>query len=190
MKKLLLFALFTVFALTTSQSQEVRFGAKGGLNISKLGGDTNTFDPGLKSGFHIGGLAEISFSEKFALQPELLYSAEVYEYGATTGFVSYDSKVSYIRIPILAKYYIIDGLSAEAGPVFGTLLSAKIEDVDVKDGFKSFDTGLAIGASYELNMGLFFSARYNIGLMDINDVDGYDLKNHANTFHISVGYFF
>jgi|SRR5690554_2516367 len=188
MKKSLLFVFFAVFMLTTSQSQEVRFGAKLGLNVSKVGGDTDMGDFGLKSGFHIGGLAEISFSEKFALQPELLYSSEVYEFGSI--LTSVDVKASYIRLPILAKYYIIDKLSAEAGPSFGTLMSAKVKDEDVKDGFSSFDTAIALGASYHLDMGLFFSLRYNLGLTNINDVEGSNVKNQGNTFHVSAGYFF
>ena len=43
-------------------------------NFATLGGDTEDLD-GLTS-FHVGGVAEISFSEKFSVQPELLYSAQ------------------------------------------------------------------------------------------------------------------
>ncbi len=187
MKKFLLI-VFSLFVFATIQSQEVNFGAKIGLNVSKVGGDTDMGDFGLKSGFHIGGLAEISFSEKFALQPELLYSFEVYEFGSI--LQSVDVKSSYIRVPILAKYYIIERLSAEAGPSFGALVSAKVKDVDVKDDFNSFDAAIALGASYHLDMGVFFSLRYNLGLTNMNDVEGFNVKNQANTFQVSAGYFF
>ena len=189
MKRLLLIAAFAVFTFTTAQSQEVRYGVKAGLNMASLGGDTNgNISFGVRNSFHVGGLAEISFSEKFALQPEVLYSSEGYDF-STLGS-SYDGKLDYIRVPVLAKYYIIEGLSAEAGPVFGVLVSAKNGDVDVKDNLKTFDTALAFGASYRLNMGVFFSARYNLGLMNINDVDGSNVKNQSNVFQLSAGYSF
>lgn len=188
MKKLLLFTALVACTFTTVQSQEVRFGAKIGINIASLGGDsTGNLSLGAVTAFHLGGLAEISLSEKFALQPELLYSFEGFDNSAIGN--SYTMKLDYIRVPVLAKYYIIDNLSAEAGPTFGVLVSAKADDVDVKDSFKSFDTALSLGASYSLDMGVFFSLRYNLGLLDISD-DGSSLKNQMNVFQVSAGYMF
>ena len=40
MKKLLLFTAVALFALTSVQSQEFRLGAKAGLNVATLGGDS------------------------------------------------------------------------------------------------------------------------------------------------------
>lgn len=201
MKKILLFAAFAVFAFTTAQSQEIRFGAKGGVNIASLGGDSysGVGSLGSRTSFHIGGLAEIPLSEKFALQPEILYSSE----GSNWGWgLSGDTQLDYIRIPVLAKYYIIEGLSAEAGPSFGVLVSAKMDgkdklgNFDVKDLYKNFDASFAIGATYRLDMGVFFSLRYNKGLLNIrSDSDYYSgysgsYKNQSNVFQISAGYSF
>src|SRR5690554_2775215 len=187
MKKILLFAAFAVFAFTTTQSQEIRFGAKASLNIASLGGDgIGAGSLGSRTSFHIGGLAEIPLSEKFALQPEILYSSEGADW--SWGLGSNNIKLDYIRIPVLAKYYIIEGLSGELGPNFGVLASAKAGDEDVKDGMNSFDVGLAIGASYRLNMGVFFSLRYNKGFMNVHDDS--DLKQQSNVFQISAGYSF
>ncbi|TXD67771.1 PorT family protein, partial [Aequorivita lipolytica] len=41
-----------------------------------------------------------------------------------------------------------------------------------------------------LNMGVFFSLRYNKGLLDVNDIDGYNGKNQNNVFQVSAGYSF
>ena len=40
MKKLLLFTAVALFAFTSVQSQEFRLGAKAGLNVASLGGDS------------------------------------------------------------------------------------------------------------------------------------------------------
>lgn len=195
MKKLLLITAVVILSFTTAQSQELRLGAKLGLNVASLGGDSyGVGSLGSRTSFHIGGLAEIPLMGKFALQPEILYSSE----GSDWSFGSAEDnlKLDYIRVPVLAKYYIIEGLSAEAGPVFGVLVGAKSdEDDDIKDNYKTFDAAFGIGATYRLNMGVFFSLRYNKGLLNVNEKyeeNGvtYDYKNQSNVFQVSAGYSF
>ncbi len=203
MKKLLLFTAVAFFAFTTAQSQEFRIGFKGGVNIATLGGDTFYGSLNTRASFHIGGLVEIPLVGKFSIQPELLYSSQGSKYDYYGGLFddSFDGavKLDYISIPVMAKFYIIEGLSAEAGPVFSILVSAKeddfnddgdVESFDAKEDYKSFDAAIAIGASYRLDMGVFFSLRYNKGLLDINDIDGYNGKNQNNVFQVSAGYSF
>lgn len=62
-------------------------------------------------------------------------------------------KLDYINLPILAKYYIIEGLSAEAGPLFGLLMTTNAAD---DNRFKKIDVAFAIGASYKPNENIFF----------------------------------
>lgn len=187
MKKILLTA-FAVAAFGVAQAQEeMSFGAKAGLNIANLGGDAET--DGSLMGFHVGGVAEFPISENFSVQPEVLYSMQ----GAKYEFLGEeaDLKLSYINVPILAKYYIMEGLSLEVGPQVGFLMSAKAEDEDVKDGYKSIDFGLNGGVGYKTEMGLFFQARYYAGLSSINEeVDGMDYKETNNVISFSVGYKF
>lgn len=215
MKKLLLFTAVAFFAFTTAQSQEFRIGFKGGVNIASIGGDyVDGLDPLI--GFHLGGLVEIPLAGKFALQPELLYSAQGAKQGSYLGIDLGDNKskvkLDYINIPIMGKYYIIEGLSVELGPQFGILVNAhnKGDDGDgsynddVKDFYNSLDIAIGIGASYRLNNGVFFSLRFNKGVTKINEdfdyfvveegdpLPGYDYsyKQHNNVFQISAGYSF
>jgi hypothetical protein len=70
----------------------------------------------------------------------------------------------------MAKYYVIDGLSLEAGPQLGYLLNVKIIDQGTYHGKTyldswHYDLSLNFGASYQLPNNLFgFSARYSFGL--------------------------
>lgn len=214
MKKLLLFAAVTVIGFSAAQSQELRLGAKAGVNFASIGGDDIGDLDGL-TGFHVGGLVEIPISEKFSVQPEILYSSQgaSEEYSETIfgSTISYESKIklAYINIPIMAKYYVIDGLSIEAGPQFGILASAKAEaeasgmgqsesiDEDIKDAFKTLDIGFGLGAGYRLNNGLFFSARYVLGISNIAededndpDFDDESIKLKNNVIQLSVGFSF
>ncbi len=213
MKKVILTAV-AVFAFGFANAQDVKFGVKGGLNVATLTGDIENASS--KIGFHVGGFAEIKISEKFAIQPELLYSTQ----GAKRDFsevfdgdaISTDAKINlaYLNIPIMAKFYVADKFSLEAGPQIGFLMSAKrdvtesatidgifyseSEKTDVKDFMKSIDFGVNFGAGYDFTENLSAGLRYNLGLSNINDVKGDDDANNSKTknsvFSLSVGYKF
>jgi hypothetical protein len=205
MKKLLLCTAIAVFGLSNVNAQEVKFGAKAGVNFASVGGD-ETGDLDGRTSFHIGGVAEIVISEKFSFQPELLYSAQgAKASGSEPGFGSFESeyKFDYLNIPLMAKFYVAEGFSLEAGPQIGFLLSAKDDWTETFDGFtdsgtddlkdytKGIDFGLNFGLGYKMETGLNFGARYNLGLSNINDGEGFDdFKNQNSVIQISVGYMF
>lgn len=203
MKKIVLSLLaVAAMGLSANAQQVVKFGPKAGVNLSNLsGGDADNLD--MKVGFHVGVFAEIFFTDKFALQPELLYSTQ----GAKGEILGgdFEAKYDFINIPIMAKYYVIDNLAVEAGPYVGFLMKAENElsgstssfSGDVKDEMKSVDFGLGFGASYSLDNGFFAGARYSLGLSKIGEKNdaaalsmglGEDIKN--NVIQISVGYKF
>ena len=101
MKKLMLLAAVAVFGLSNVNAQEVKFGVKAGVNFASLTGDDADGLDG-KTGFHVGGVAVIGISEKFAVQPELVYSSQ----GAkdTEEGVDVDYNLDYINLPVLANY--------------------------------------------------------------------------------------
>ncbi|WP_333876419.1 porin family protein [Flavobacterium sp.] len=177
MKKVI-FTMAAVFALTFANAQDkkggssdMKFGVKAGYINSNFTGD---YDSDATSGFYVGGLVDFSISEKFHVQPELLYSME----GAK------DAALNFVRIPVMAKYYVMEGLNLQAGPQFGFVAGGD----DIKDNVKSLDYGLGIGAGYELESGLFFDARYNLGLANISDSDGVDAN--TTSFQVGLGYRF
>ena len=212
----------TTSTQTTTSEKSFSFGAKAGVNLASISDFDESTGESIKgrTSFHVGGLAQYSFNEKFAVQAELLYSelgnkyeysySENYDGPARAGGGNFSeneesiTKLSYISMPLLAKYFIIPGLSVEAGPQFSFLLSAKNDweysetfngetesesgSIDIKDSIKNVDIGGAIGTTYELDLGLFFSARYVFGLSQINEYGSSSNKN--NVFQISAGYKF
>ncbi len=178
MKKTLLVTVIAILGLATSQAQDIQFGAKAGLNLAQISGD-NTGDLDPSTDLHFGLMAEIPISEKFSFQPEMMYSGQ----GSNV-------TLNYLNIPLMGKYYLTKGLSLEAGPQIGFLLSAKNDNLDLKDLYNTVDLGVNFGVGYKLDNGLNFSARYNLGLSDINNVEGFSDKNQNGVFQLSVGYFF
>ncbi|MBF01704.1 MAG: hypothetical protein CMP76_00245 [Flavobacterium sp.] len=180
MKKLL-FAAVAVFAFGAANAQEVKFGAKAALNLSNLTGDVE--DNSMKVGFQVGGLVEIGISEKFAVQPELVYSAQGTKFdGAGDPSLNLD----YLNIPVMAKFYVAEGFSLEAGPQIGFLLSAKAKsdagDVDYKDFVNSTDFGVNFGAGYDVTENINLGVRYSLGLSNVNKEGDDSIKNSNLAF--------
>lgn len=184
MKKL--FTITMALVAFTISAQNVTFGAKAGLNFASMTGDDADGLDG-RTSFHLGVTAEIEMSDTFSIQPELLYSGQGYTAdGDVTG------KVDYINLPVMAKFYVADGISLEAGPQIGFLASAKAdvdgESTDIKDSLKSTDFALNLGAGYKLDSGLNFGLRYSMGLTDVPDGDSDGFKH--SVLQLSVGYNF
>jgi len=208
-KSLLILGLALLGTTATTYAQEVKLGAKAGVNFAKLQGD-DVEDADGRTGFHLGAIVEIPISEKFSVQPEVLYSQQGLQSESEDGGVEVESKLKldYITVPVLGKYYVSDGFSIEAGPQFGFLAKAEQEveisgaepdavngstTIDIEDSIASFDLGAAIGAGYALDNGVFFQARYIIGLSNVDDSDEGglfedDLTN--SNLQFSVGYKF
>jgi long-subunit fatty acid transport protein len=193
MKKLFLFAALAIFGLSTTIAQ-VNFGAKAGVNFSDItGNEVDSF--GGRTSFHLGAVAEIMVSDMFAVQPELIYSSQGSDYDESE--FSGTVKLDYLNIPVMAKYYVAEGFSVEAGPQVGFLLSAKDDygdgEEDIKDFVKGTDFGVNLGLGYKMENGLNFGARYNLGLSDNLDVDDFEAEGAEyknSVIQISVGYFF
>lgn len=207
MKKLLLSIITLILVVqTNAQEGDIQFGAKAGLNFATLSGDLE--DTKSRTSFHLGGMAEIPLTDKLSIQPELLFSSQ----GAKIDDASLI--FNYLNIPVMAKYYVTDELSLEAGPQIGYLLSANLksetsddngpqpntsdgrssvkasEKVDVKDDVKSIDFGLNIGLGYKMVNGLNFGARYNLGLSNANNFENGSQEFRNGVFQLSIGYFF
>ncbi|SFN58149.1 Opacity protein [Paenimyroides ummariense] len=193
MKKVILAAFVLGTCTAALAQQQLKFGPKAGVNFANLSGVDNAE---MKTGFHVGAVAEIKFNEKFSIQPEVVYSAQGAK--ANIGNIQGKANLDYINVPILAKYYIVDGFSVEAGPQIGFLAKAEgkgtVDNVsvtnDIKDNFKSTDFGLGFGLAYDLPVGVFVNARYNLGLSDIrnNTSSGDAIKN--NVIQVGIGYKF
>lgn len=190
MKKTLL-VVFSMLLSTYGMlyAQGVSGGIKGGLNLASQSFDDPQFsvDSKAKAGLHLGVYATIMLSEKFGIQPEVLYSSQ------GTKFKDVDDasyKFNYINIPLLLRYNFNKMVNLHLGPQFGILASAKSEigstEEDIKDAVKGSDLSAAFGLGVDLPMGLNFSVRYSLGLSDIDEDSNAKAKN--NNIQVSVGY--
>lgn len=171
MKFYLIAIIAAVMVTTTVQAQNANIGIKGGLNLYNINHE-NSNSGDAKLGFHLGLIGHLHLSERFALQPELVFStqgSEFTENGSKTKL-----NLNYINVPLLLQYMFDNGFRLQAGPQLGFLVSAKADvndtDFDLKDEFKGVEIGATFGMSYiNPNSNFGFDARYNMGLADINE---------------------
>jgi hypothetical protein len=123
-------------------------------------------------------LAHIHLSRSFAIQPEVVFSAQGAEYGNTK------LKANYVNIPVLAQYMFGNGFRLQTGPQLGILAGSEVKngstETDLDDVFKTTDFSWSFGTSYLTKSGLGLDARYNLGLSNINKNDnGAEIKNRV-----------
>ena len=123
-----------------------------------------------------------------------------------------DISLGYIKIPIVANWYIFKGFAVKTGVQFGFLTSATFNtlvkgksdygdgterktdiytSIDVMDNFKKFDFSIPVGVSYQFKVPITIDARYQIGLTRLNKYNEEGIKNSKNSvFTVTVGYKF
>lgn len=197
MKKLLqilAFFLITVVVVQAQEQHNIEFGLKGGLNYATYR-TPNAFIDFYKGkpGFFLGGFASFTISEKFKVQPELLFAMQ----GARlvikdveirddptevprVGDVKSNINESTIVHPVMVQYHINETVYIEAGPQFGFILSTKEKLITsptddpnfnsfVMSNPDTFDLGLAFGAGYRFTKNIGLNMRYFYGLLKRNN---------------------
>lgn len=167
MKKFLVAAL--VLVSTAGFSQGFQLGLKAGANLNNYTGGniensaTVNFMGGATFGFLLG--------DHFTIQPEVLLSAQ----GAKIKDIGgNDDKytVTYLNVPVMAKFRFTGGFYVEAGPQVGFKINENVPDQTIDNFAKSLDLSLAAGLGYHSPIGLGLGARYNAGLSKVGDFDG------------------
>lgn len=186
MTKVVTLSLLLFFAYAQIQAQEVTFGGKiGGNYATVIGDNSSTYDP--STALMVGVMSEITISQKFSVQPEIVFSRQGFNSDAIS------LKINYTNLPVLAKYYIVKGFSIEAGPQIGfrtiAIATTPIGKIDARDRVKPIDLGVCGGIGYKLESGLNFGARVNYGFSNINHYVGDKVNNQNMVFQAYVGLF-
>jgi hypothetical protein len=178
MKKLI-FTLAALCAPVFLFSQGLGIGIKAGANFSNY--STDNFDTSSKTSYHAGVYANINFSEKWGITPEILWSAQ----GAKFDGVG-DFNTKFVTVPIMLRWRVIPLISLEAGPQFNFLTDAEFDGDDVSDQMKNNTYSLDLGAVVHLPLGFNGGIRYVMGMTDLEDDSDEELKDR--TFQVYLGW--
>lgn len=187
MKKIVFLLMAAIAAGAVSAQKPFTFGPKVGINVTDLhpdGLDDVNNLAGTKPALVIGAFAEYRAAKWFAVSLDVLYSRQGSKAEITRGSsvggeqskLEFNNRLNYLNIPILANFYVTNGLALKAGIQPGFLLSGKYRakvnggswnTEDTKHYFKSTDFAIPVGISYTFEQGLVIDARYNISVTDI-----------------------
>jgi hypothetical protein len=195
------------------------------IDIEKGKISTSKLNTAFRPGFHFGAFIEYGFNEKiwveagvdYAFQGAKLKSVEATVINVSDGslFASKKAnikngwlKTQQFNIPLWVKYDI-SGFRPKVGVNLGFLSKVKTnleiegtlpEENIINESLtpdKKFDFGLGFGAEYNLPMGLFFDATFNLGLTKLSNKEKNDDGTYSEggkfknrVIQIGVGYKF
>lgn len=198
-KRTLSFAAVLLFGTgirSTASAQGFYWGPRVGLNISGL---TKTTFAKARARANFGMMAGYKINDIVGLQAEALYSLQGSKMTNQNDVYSYN----YIKIPVLAKIFLVGGLNIEAGVSFDWLVRAQhkwtsdvydsnndlVETIEhhqsLMNDSRRFDLTIPVGVNYQFSKLFDIGVRYDISTIRTSE----DSKNRAknSNWSVSVG---
>jgi opacity protein-like surface antigen len=197
------FTLVVLLATMTVAAQaQVKFGVKGGLNLTSMKLDASVADKSNQTGFFIGPTIKFTLPlVGLGIDASALYDQRSAKVEGET------LKQQSIQVPVNLRYGFGLGSTASiylfAGPQFGFAVGDKITEIgnDVADWrLKDSNLSANVGLGLMLLNHLQISANYNIALGTTGEVDAGKAidttwktaigKAKANAWQLSLAYYF
>lgn len=175
---------------TNTNSQNISMGIESGLNIANMSLTPN-LNSSTKTGFMVGGFADIGVSRIVSIRPGLRYVTKGFT--LTGNGFTLNEKMNYLEMPLLIKasiplkhvrpYFV-------AGPSLGINLSASqeisangqvVQTDDVSASWETIDFGLYFGSGFDFhvadNIDVFSGFGYTLGLTNVSKAQGLEGRN-------------
>ena len=205
MKKVLML-MFAAVALSLPSQAQVKFGLKGGLNLTNFSlNESISANMKSKEGFHIGPTVKIGLPVTgLSLDASALYDQRSAK--AEANGVSSTIKSQSIQVPINVRYGVglgsVANLFAFAGPQFGFNLGDKNQKLLSEAAnwtLRSSNVSANVGIGATILDHLQISANYNFALGKTGEVEFWDAAKNtwnavtdgkASSWQVSAAYFF
>ncbi len=197
---LLIFSSSFLFAQNFKQNDHesfFRIGAKGGININKIQGQS--YKSGFNYNYLLGGFMQFNFG-RFGLQPEVNFVQSSSEFSKDANNVYNDlffngsqkkARLNYIKVPLLLNINVGESkhVKVQIGPQFSGLLKQTVDSLKANNNiFKTSDFSMLGGIWFQLPF-INLGARYELGLSNVNDIDNKE-KWKSQAFTIFAGFTF
>ncbi|MBC8033526.1 MAG: PorT family protein [Chitinophagaceae bacterium] len=170
--------ILVLLAGNTTLGQDKHYGIKLDLNLSGING--KGMSPSVQPGLQVGTFFQKEISRRWSIQPEILYTHSNVK--KSSNFLTYynlngrnnkeeNIQLNYLSIPVLVHFSISSKFSVHAGPQYGYLFHTdeNLMKYDIA-AFKKYAFSGNMGVQYHIGS-FAFSARYNRGISNINDID-------------------
>ena len=198
MKKTVL--ILSAVLMSMSAMAQVDFGVKAGFDMTNFWG--KDVPHGMKPSYQAGVFMEYHFNDKVSIAPEVTFASQggkfkmaqdvfgidVTSLGLKDVDVTYNT--NYVNVPVMFKFYATPSFSIDLGPQVGFNVYSKVSGegkaLDLKDGTKTVDVGVGLGATYFLTENVFVQGRYTMGFT--NAFEKGEAKN--GNIQLAFGYKF
>lgn len=180
-------------ACLTMNAQTLSIGPMIGANSSSISVSNANDNNKRLTGLSAGVFANYSVNEKIGINIKALFS----QMGVADSDSDQSLRLNYVQIPLTGVYFF--GQTGDKfrpkvflGPYVGFLMSAKVDDVDVKSYYKSIDFGgqVGLGFNYSLKSRTWLNvdAGYAAGFSNIIDSNNGDGKNNAISVNVGLSF--
>ena len=206
MKKVIALVVLAAAMTLTAQAQGVKFGVKGGLNITKMSFSKDVIDSKNKTGFFVGPSLKLSLPLGFGVDIAALYDERSTEvsttnyspatYAEPTEYGDETIKQKSFQVPVNLRYNIgfssMAGLYLAAGPQFGFPVGDKWYKTEVGE-YRLRDANLSVnfGAGLYLMGHLEVGFTYNLAAGKSGEFKNLkDVDTHNHAWQINAAYYF
>lgn len=207
MKKIItLVALMaTMWAAMPASAQSLKFGVKGGLNVSSLSLSKDLYASDNQTGFYVGPTMKIGLPLGFGLDLSALYDQRSVKVEADNEEATVNTfKQKQLSVPLNLRWGIGLGSLANvfvfAGPQVGFNLDKNVVKTMQSIKFKNSDFSVNVGLGLLLLKHLQVSANYNIACGKTCDVSSFSevmgdvatstVRGRYNTWQVGLAYYF
>ncbi|MEP6927648.1 MAG: porin family protein, partial [Ginsengibacter sp.] len=168
------------FDPNTDHENFFRIGAKAGININKINGQS--YKSGFNYNYLLGGFMQFNFSKTFGLQPEVNFVQSSAEFTNDASEVYDDlfldgsqkkAKLNYLKVPLLLNINLGSSkrVKLQLGPQVGGVLKETVDNLKSNGSIFNKSDWSAVGGLWIQIPFINLSARYEIGLTNLNDID-------------------
>ncbi len=209
MKKSVLSLIMVLVMVTVLPvSAQIKFGIKGGMNLSQMSLDKDVFNTTNRAGFFFGPTLKMGLpAPGLGLDLSALYNRQEAKVEGINNKVNTVLKQQQLIVPVNVKYSIGVGSAANifvfAGPQIAFNIGDKVKKIsELKDQAAEWtmkSSNFSVNAGVGLTIATHFqvTANYNVGVGKTGDITWKGVKesveNHktkANSWRVGVAYFF
>ena len=202
----MLLAMIVTMTAANNASAQIKFGLKGGVNVTDMSLSSNVFDASNRTGFFVGPTIKVQLPlVGLGIDASALYDqreAKI-KVGNTTTKETLRSQA--INVPINLRYgwglSSLANIFLFAGPQFGFNVGDKAQKIDEKSTWsvKNSNFSLNFGAGVTLLSHLQLTANYNVVCgktsdatitEDIEQLTNKEVRSRANAWQIALAYYF
>ena len=202
----MLLAVIVTMTAANNASAQIKFGLKGGVNVTDMSLSSNVFDASNRTGFFVGPTIKVQLPlVGLGIDASALYDqreAKI-KVGNTTTKETLRSQA--INVPINLRYgwglSSLANIFLFAGPQFGFNVGDKDQKIDEKSTWsvKNSNFSLNFGAGVTLLSHLQLTANYNVVCGKTSDatitegieqLTNKEVRSRANAWQIALAYYF